>query len=305
MGLILLRTFWNNHHALISSVVATTSRRRRSAAAIVEVVSFCSSSAFWLSLALIFYGFRLGSFLWLRSVTVESFHPQNSTRRRIPYGSRIPLCLGVSLLYAAMVSPVMYGLRGSAAATSEAVALTVATTRSGGAAGAAAAAGSSTTWNPFLFLCGLFTSSHHHHGQWLQSILSWIGVGMAWTGAGLEALADAQKFIVKFIHEGNDYDFVGPTGWTYRLCRHPNYFGELVFWFGIFVGGTPFFGSSVLAWVASGLGLYGIVGIMTTATRAAEKRQNEKYSGQLRYEGWKVEVPGALVPKLFTKKLVL
>jgi len=207
-----------------------------------------------------------------------------------------------------MSSPVMYGLRGSAAATSEAVALTIATTRTGGAAGAAAvaAAGSSATChNPFLFLFGMITSSHHHHGQWLQSILSWIGVGMAWTGAGLEALADAQKYLVKFIHEGNDYDFVGPTGWTYRLCRHPNYWGELVFWFGIFVGGAPFFGSSILAWVASGLGLYGIVGIMTTATHVAEKRQDEKYSGQLRYEGWKVEVPGALVPKLFTKKLVL
>ena len=96
-----------------------------------------------------------------------------------------------------------------------------------------------------------------------------IGCGLAWAGAIIEAVADAQKFLQK----RRDYSqkaggtFTGPMGGLYASCRHPNYFGEVLFWFGLFVAGLPSFGSQVIPYTAGGLGLWGIYGIMSGATK--------------------------------------
>ena len=87
-----------------------------------------------------------------------------------------------------------------------------------------------------------------------------IGCGLAWAGSIIEAVADAQKFLQK----RRDYSqkaggtFTGPMGGLYASCRHPNYFGEVLFWFGLFVAGLPSFGSQVIPYTAGGLGLWGI-----------------------------------------------
>lgn len=84
------------------------------------------------------------------------------------------------------------------------------------------------------------------------------GIGLAVFGAVLEAVADLQKYIVKQ-SSGNtkENEFYGPTGLTYQLCRHPNYLGEILFWAGVFVAGVPSFGTSVISWLSSVMGLYG------------------------------------------------
>lgn len=129
----------------------------------------------------------------------------------------------------------------------------------------------------------------------IASKIAYSGVGIAFTGALLEAIADGHKFYVKQKYGATDI-FVGPTGGVYRICRHPNYLGEIMFWTGMVVGGAPSFGKSITAWVCSLLGLYGIVGIMRNATSRLDKKQQEKYKGQDAYDLWTQKVKAPLVP---------
>jgi steroid 5-alpha reductase family enzyme len=132
------------------------------------------------------------------------------------------------------------------------------------------------------------------------------GTALAWFGALLEAVADGHKFIRKFPSKTSGDDsskdkehvFKGPSNGVYRLTRHPNYTGEVIFWFGTYLAGAPSFGQSIIAWVASSVGLYGIGTIMVGATKRLEKRHLENYGGQPAYESWKKEVPVTLLPFL-------
>jgi len=125
--------------------------------------------------------------------------------------------------------------------------------------------------------------------------LVWAGVFTAWAGAILEAVSDTHKFIVK---RGKDQakDFVGPTGGLYAISRHPNYLFELVYWYGLFLGGVPSFGKNAVAWVCSSLGIAGITFIMTSATKRLDKQQEEKYAGQEAYDSWRKKTPYPLFP---------
>ena len=131
-----------------------------------------------------------------------------------------------------------------------------------------------------------------------KSYVAWTGCGLAWIGAVAEAIADTHKYIVKGRSNHSAVAFRGPTHGLYGITRHPNYTGEITFWVGIFIAGLPTFGNSIIAWLCSTAGLYGIVTIMRGSTKSLEKKQLEKYSGQPKYETWKKEVPVALFPFL-------
>eukprot|EP00591_Stephanopyxis_turris_P000913 CAMPEP_0195519298 /NCGR_PEP_ID=MMETSP0794_2-20130614/14564_1 /TAXON_ID=515487 /ORGANISM="Stephanopyxis turris, Strain CCMP 815" /LENGTH=348 /DNA_ID=CAMNT_0040648423 /DNA_START=148 /DNA_END=1194 /DNA_ORIENTATION=- len=122
-----------------------------------------------------------------------------------------------------------------------------------------------------------------------------VGVALAWSGALVEAIADGQKYLVKRGNDGGD-DFVGPTGGLYKLCRHPNYFGEVLYWFGVAVAGAPSFGKNPVAWGCAVCGFYGIYGIMTGATKRLDGKQNEKYQGQESYDDYVKQVPASIWP---------
>eukprot|EP00569_Conticribra_weissflogii_P003237 CAMPEP_0171345448 /NCGR_PEP_ID=MMETSP0878-20121228/21605_1 /TAXON_ID=67004 /ORGANISM="Thalassiosira weissflogii, Strain CCMP1336" /LENGTH=294 /DNA_ID=CAMNT_0011848851 /DNA_START=238 /DNA_END=1125 /DNA_ORIENTATION=- len=121
--------------------------------------------------------------------------------------------------------------------------------------------------------------------------------GISIFGMLLEAVADQHKYLIKKQggKEGED-KFVGPTTWSYKLCRHPNYFGEILFWLGLFGAGSVSFGKSVVAWVCGSLGLWGILSIMLGASYRLDKKQNEKYVGQVAFEEWKKEVNSSVIP---------
>lgn len=132
-----------------------------------------------------------------------------------------------------------------------------------------------------------------------ELLVTQAGVGLAIFGAVLEAVADLQKYLVKQSSSNTkENQFYGPTGLTYSICRHPNYLGEILFWAGVFIGGVPSFGTSPIAWVSSALGLFGIVSIMRKATSRLEGRQEEKYTGQEKYDTWAKKVKAPLVPFL-------
>jgi len=128
-----------------------------------------------------------------------------------------------------------------------------------------------------------------------DSLILKIGTGLAWLGAVMEAVTDGQKFLVKR-QASDESTFVGPTGGFYKLCRHPNYLGELIWWFGLAMAGAPSYGKDPIPWVCSILGLYGIYGIMSGATKRLDGKQQEKYGGQENYDAYRNEVPASLWP---------
>jgi steroid 5-alpha reductase family enzyme len=124
------------------------------------------------------------------------------------------------------------------------------------------------------------------------------GTIIAWVGASLEAIADTQKLVVKQSKTSKEGTFAGPTRGVYGLTRHPNYTGEVIFWLGLLVSGLPTFGKSIVGWVCSLLGFYGIYGIMAMATKRLDEKQLEKYGGQEKYDAWRKSVKAPIFPFL-------
>lgn len=220
--------------------------------------------------AALFYGFRLGSFLLMRDKLVPTKGKQMKAFDKSPRLQRIPFGAAVAFFYALLMTPALYAARRHSLHV-------VATT--------AAAVADATTMTTFL---GSLTN---------------LGTALAWAGAFLEAIADGHKFIAKQTQNKDssssssiDKVFVGPTTGVYRISRHPNYTGEVLFWLGLLLAGIPSFGRSVIAWVGSILGFYGIYGIMTNATKRLDNRQKEEYGGQESYDAWRAQVKAPIFP---------
>lgn len=133
--------------------------------------------------------------------------------------------------------------------------------------------------------------------------LQWASVVLAYAGFALEAVADQHKFVVKRRHkvpydrDAKKKEFVGPTGGSYALCRHPNYFGHVLFWIGLFLGGAAGpYGKDPVAWACGVLGLYGITSIMKKASKRLDEKQADSYGGQTAFEEWSGRVKGSLAP---------
>lgn len=216
----------------------------------LSISSITSSIPAILTLNALFYGVRLAAFIAFREQSVPSkkkaFKDLDKTARL----KRIPLALGVSLLYAFMISPALFALMGEVPAAGSTLAKV----------------------------------------QILSAAISVFGTL-------LEAVADQHKYLVK---RGKDESnmFAGPTTWSYSLCRHPNYLGEILMWIGLFVGGSVSFGKSIVAWFCGALGLWGILGIMFGASSRLDKKQDQKYGKQEVYIEWKKQVPYSLIPFL-------
>lgn len=95
--------------------------------------------------------------------------------------------------------------------------------------------------------------------------LGWIGAGLAAFGILFESLADFQ--LVRFKANPANADKVLDTG-LWRYTRHPNYFGDLCVWFGLWL----------IAAETGPLGLVSIVGPLLLLTMFL------KYSGGPSYE---------------------
>jgi steroid 5-alpha reductase family enzyme len=126
--------------------------------------------------------------------------------------------------------------------------------------------------------------------------LVWSGVGLAWAGAILETVADSHKFSIKLYQKDLD-KFEGPSTGVYRLSRHPNYGGEIVLWFGVWIASLPSICESITAAIASTIGFIMLCCILLfEASVRVEREQKRKYGGQIKYEKWKELVPVSVFP---------
>lgn len=116
-------------------------------------------------------------------------------------------------------------------------------------------------------------------------VLCMVGLTVSVAGLALETTADLQKNRAK---KANPKRFVD-TG-LFRLVRCPNYFGEMVFWTGVFVSGLSVYANAV-QWICALLGYLGIIYVMFGGARRLEIRQDKNYGDNPEYQKYKSTTP--------------
>ena len=118
-----------------------------------------------------------------------------------------------------------------------------------------------------------------------------IGFVISALGLVLESVADNQKTAQKKERP----DMVATKG-LYRICRCPNYLGEIVFWTGVFVSGVNTY-NTVGQWITAILAYICIVYIMFNGAQRLEKRQMARYGENEEYNEYANKTP-IIIPLL-------
>ncbi len=121
----------------------------------------------------------------------------------------------------------------------------------------------------------------------------WVVIGFAISvfGLVLESIADNQKSAQKKERP----DMVATRG-LYKMCRCPNYLGEIIFWTGIFVSGITTY-ATVGQWITAILAYVCIVFIMFNGAQRLEKRQMARYGDNEEYNTYVNKTP-IIIPLL-------
>ncbi len=124
-----------------------------------------------------------------------------------------------------------------------------------------------------------------------SSITAWVGIGICTAALIIESAADKQKSMQKLIHP----DMVAMGG-LYKIVRCPNYFGEILFWTGVFISGIDIL-SGWGQWLTAGIAYACIVYIMFNGAQRLEKRQMKKYADNAQYKAYTDKTP-IIIPLL-------
>ena len=111
------------------------------------------------------------------------------------------------------------------------------------------------------------------------------GTLLALTGAVIEAMADAQKSAQK----KKDPSKVAMEG-LFKICRCPNYFGELLMWLGVFIGGLSAYRGAG-QWLMAVIALIAICIIMFDGAKRLETRQKKRYGDDPEYNAYCAKTP--------------
>jgi steroid 5-alpha reductase family enzyme len=114
---------------------------------------------------------------------------------------------------------------------------------------------------------------------------AWAIAGTAVWLAGLlvEAAADAQKSAFR-ARDANRGRFIATGLWRYS--RHPNYFGEILVWWGLFVYAVPFLDGAAFA-VVVGPVFITLLLLFVSGIPPLERSAEEKYGGDPAYREYK------------------
>ena len=118
-----------------------------------------------------------------------------------------------------------------------------------------------------------------------------IGFAISIFGLILESIADSQKSAQKKERP----DMVATKG-LYKMCRCPNYLGEIIFWTGVFVSGVTTY-ATVGQWITAVLAYICIVYIMFNGAQRLEKRQMARYGENEEYNTYANKTP-IIIPLL-------
>jgi steroid 5-alpha reductase family enzyme len=110
-----------------------------------------------------------------------------------------------------------------------------------------------------------------------------VGVAIWLTGFVVEAVADSQKAAFK-ANDENRGRFVARGLWRYS--RHPNYFGEMLLWWGLFVYVVPVLHGAAFA-VAIGPVFITLLLLFVSGIPPLERSADEKYGSDAAYRDYK------------------
>ena len=199
------------------------------------------------SLLLVVYGARLSVFLIAREVKSLSYRRvlnevTDNGQKKIPFFVLLCIWISCSLLYFAQTCPVFYR-------------------------------GANIAGNMDLLL----RFSNFSSINWNSLICPIIGIFFSLFGLIIESLADAQKTAQKKINPN-----MVATKQLYKFVRCPNYFGEILFWTGIFVGGCQAY-NHWGQWLVAILGYICIVYVMINSAQRLAKKQETRYGDKEEY----------------------
>jgi steroid 5-alpha reductase family enzyme len=128
------------------------------------------------------------------------------------------------------------------------------------------------------------------------NLAMYLGLSILAIGFIIEAVADYQKYQYKNL-KNKPHEWVSSGLWHYS--RHPNYFGEMLCWWGIFIFVSPIL--SNLLWLTL-IGPFYITALLlfVSGIPPLEKKNNERYTGNKDYLDYKAKT-SLLIP-LPTKK---
>ena len=118
-----------------------------------------------------------------------------------------------------------------------------------------------------------------------------VGFAISVFGLILESIADKQKSAQKKVRP----DMVATKG-LYKICRCPNYLGEITFWTGVFVSGVTAY-QTVGQWITAVLAYVALVYIMFNGAQRLEKRQMARYGSNEEYNAYADKTP-IIIPLL-------
>ncbi len=116
-------------------------------------------------------------------------------------------------------------------------------------------------------------------------VLPIVGIVISILGLVLESVADNQKSAQKKVRP----DMVATKG-LYKLCRCPNYLGEIIFWTGVFIAGISTY-AGFGQWITAILAYVCIVYIMFNGAQRLEKRQMARYGENEEYNTYANKTP--------------
>lgn len=111
-----------------------------------------------------------------------------------------------------------------------------------------------------------------------------IGIVISAAGIVIESLADKQKGDAK---EKNPH--MPAMHGLYKMCRCPNYFGEILFWTGLLVSGIG--AISGRQWIPAIVGYVGIVFVMLSGAKRVETRHIKHYGKSAEYNAYADKTP--------------
>lgn len=109
------------------------------------------------------------------------------------------------------------------------------------------------------------------------------GTAVWFVGLVIEAAADAQKSAFRDKEE-NRGRFIATGLWRYS--RHPNYFGEILVWWGLFVYAVPFLSGAAFA-VVAGPVFITVLLLFVSGIPLLERSADEKYGADPDYREYK------------------
>lgn len=131
--------------------------------------------------------------------------------------------------------------------------------------------------------CPVFYRVYNGKGE--ELVLPLIGFAISVIGLVLESLSDKQKSAQK----AKNPNMVATEG-LFKMVRCPNYFGEVLFWTGVFVSGVNAL-SGVGQWICAVLGYICIVYIMINGAQRLDRRQEARYGGKEEYRAYADHTP--------------